>query len=459
MENTAKEQIKKPITLYTAIAVVVANMIGTGVFSTLSYQVLSIPSVFSIMLLWAVGGIVALCGALAYSELAAALPRSGGEYNFLSRIYHPSLGFLSGWVSMVVGFSAPIAAAAIAFSEYALKILPGLYPKVLAAVIVVGLSVIHGTDVKAGSLVQNIFTSLKIILLLFLIFAGFFVPVGQDITLVPSSGDWNSIFGTPAFAIALVYVSYAYSGWNASAYIAGEIRNPQKNLPKSLLIGTGLVMLLYLGVNYIFLYTVPMTDMTNLNFEKLASDPELAVGFLAGKNIFGEAGGKIISALIAFGLISTVSSMVIAGPRVMQVMGEDFRIFKLLSQKSSGDAPVYAVALQLVIALVLIFTSTFDQVITYIGFTLSLFATLTVAGVYVLRWKNPNLPRPYRTWGYPVTPAIFIIINIWMCVYLVMDKPIISLVGVGTIAIGVVIYFIAKSGGETSQPISEEEES
>lgn len=454
MDATVKEQLKKPITLFTAVSVVVANMIGTGVFSTLSYQVLSIPSVFSILLLWAVGGVVALCGALAYSELAAALPRSGGEYNYLSRIYHPSLGFLSGWVSMVVGFSAPIAAAAIALSEYVLKIYPGLYPKVIASVIVIGLSVIHGTDVKAGGMFQSIFTSLKILLLLFLIFAGFLIPTGQPITILPTEGDWTTIFGTSAFAVSLVYVSYAYSGWNASAYIAGEIRNPQKNLPKSLLLGTGLVMLLYLGVNYVFLFTVPMTEMTNLNYSDLANNPELAVGFLAGKNIFGEAGGKIISALIAFGLISTVSSMVIAGPRVMQVMGEDFRLFKLLSQKSSGGAPVYAVGLQLLIALVLIFTSSFDQVITYIGFTLSLFATLTVAGVYVLRWKNPDLPRPYRTWGYPITPAIFIIINIWMCVYLVMDKPIISLVGLGTIVLGLAFYFLAKSRG-TNEPQSE----
>lgn len=446
MESNSREQEKRPITLFVAISVVVANMIGTGVFSTLSYQVLSIDSVFSIMMLWLVGGVVALCGALAYSELAAAMPRSGGEYHFLSKIYHPSVGFLSGWVSMIVGFSAPIAAAAIALSEYSVKIYPNLYPKVIAAVVVIGLSVIHGVDVRKGGLFQGVFTTLKILLLIFLVGAGFFVADGQDISILPTDGDWKTIFGTSAFAVSLVYVSYAYSGWNASSYIAGEVQNPKKNLPRSLIIGTGLVTLLYLGVNYVFLYTVPMDEMTNLSFMDLESDPELAVGFLAGKNIFGESGGKVISALIAFGLISTVSSMVIAGPRVMSAMGEDFRLFKRLSQKSSGGAPLYAIGLQLIIALVLIFTSSFEQVISYIGFTLSLFATLTVAGVYIMRIRKPDMPRPYKTWGYPVTPAIFLIINIWMMVYLIIQKPVISLAGLGTVAIGLVIYFIAAPG-------------
>lgn len=418
-------------------------MIGVGVFSTLSFQVISVHSVFAIMLLWVLGGIAAMCGALSYAELAASMPRSGGEYNFLSRIYHPIFGFLSGWISLVVGFSAPIALAAMAMSGYIIRIYPHLWPKVIAVVVVSLLAFVHGSDVKAGGIFQSILTVMKIALILVLVFAGLMIADPQPVSLAPTAADWKVIFGTPAFAVALVFVNYAYSGWNASAYIAGEIENPQRNMPRSLIIGTLIVMGLYLGINFIFLYTVPMSEMATLDFTTLQKDPELAVGFLAGKHIFGDMGGKFIAVLIAFGLVSTISSMTIAGPRVMKTMGQDFRLFSFLTRSVNKGAPLVAVILQTALAIVFIVTSTFEDVITYVGFTLSIFASLTVAGVYVMRIRHPELPRPYKTPGYPVTPAIFLIITGWMVVYVIKDNYRVALVGLATVLVGVIVYFIA----------------
>lgn len=466
MENTPP---LKKIGLLTALSVVVANMIGTGVFTTLSHQVLDLHNPPAIMLLWVLGGITAICGALSYAELGASLPRSGGEYHFLSRIYHPTLGFLSGWVSLVVGFSAPIAAAALALSEYTEKIFPGVIQELVAVVVVIILAFVHGIDVRAGSVFQNVMTILKICLLIFLIIAGLMVGQSENIHVLPNSADLSLFkdggFAT-AFAISLVFVNYAYSGWNASAYVAGEISNPKRNLPRSLILGTMLVMVLYLGINYIFLRVVPMAEMApkDVDHPKLLAQPELAVGWLAGKHIFGPQGGKVIAALITLGLVSTISSMTLAGPRVIRSMGQDFSLFRMLGRSNKAGAPVVAVGLQTLLAVVFVLVSDFREMINYIAVLLSIFSSLTVAGVIVLRIREPKLERPYRTLGFPITPLLFLAVNAWM-VFFVLFKGF-NIVGhlgpipiskefifsVSTLSLGMVAYFVAKKLEKPVQP-------
>jgi basic amino acid/polyamine antiporter, APA family len=419
----------RPVTLFSAVIVVIANMIGIGVFTTLGFQVASLNSPFAVLMLWVLGGVGAFCGALCYGELGAMMPRSGGEYTYLSQIYHPAIGFLSGWVSMVAGFAAPIALAAIALGEYAGAILPGLDKTVVAVSVIVILSLVHLTDVRFGCHFQNLFTGGKILLIVAFIVLGFLVHNPQDIALTPSSGDLGSVF-SPAFAISLVYVFYAYSGWNSASYIAGEILRPERNLPIALFWGAAFVALCYCLINYVFLYTVPMSELAG----------QIDVGYLSAKSIFGQRGAAIMTVLICVALISSLSSLIMVGPRVTQTMSEDIKRLRFLAKRNTKGAPVYAIILQAVVAIFLTLTATFNAVLTYVGFTLALFASLTVLGVFILRRRYPNLKRPFKTWGYPVTPAIFLLLYGWMICYLIIERPLPSLFGLLTVASGLLLY-------------------
>ena len=432
---------KKPVTLFSAAIIVIANMIGVGVFTTLGFQVASLPSSFAVLMLWVLGGLGAFCGALCYGELGSMMPRSGGEYTYLSNIYHPAIGFLSGWVSMVAGFAAPIALAAIALGEYAGAILPGIDKTVIAVSIIVLLSLVHLTGVRFGCHFQNLFTGGKILLIVAFIVLGFGVSNPQDITLAPSESDLGSLF-TPAFAISLVYVFYAYSGWNSSSYIAGEIVRPEKNLPISLFLGAAFVSLCYCLINYIFLYTVPMRELSG----------QIDVGFLSAKSIFGQKGGVMMTALICLALISSLSSLIMVGPRVTHTMSEDIKRLRFLAKRNARGAPVFAIVLQALVAIFLTLTATFNTVLTYVGFTLALFASLTVLGVFVWRLKYPHRQRPFKTWGYPVTPAIFLLLYGWMICYLFIERPLPSAFGLLTVASGLLLYkLLAPTGPRRSQ--------
>jgi basic amino acid/polyamine antiporter, APA family len=419
----------KKIDLFTATCVVVANMIGVGVFTSLGFQVLGITSGFALLALWMVGGLFALCGALCYGELASVMPRSGGEYHYLSKIYHPLVGFLSGWVSVTVGFAAPISAAAIALGKYFSHVVPSLDPKIVGLVTVIVITLIHTRNVRLGAYFQGISTSIKVALILILVGCGLLTQQPQSLNFLPSAESTSAIFSA-SFATSLVFVMYAYSGWNASTYIANDIKSPEKNIPLSLLLGTLVVLVLYVLLNFVFLFTTPIGEMAG----------KLDVGYVVANRIFGNYGGNMMSLLISFGLVSSISSMVWAGPRVTQVIGEDISLFKLLSKRNQYGVPIYAMCLQLAIVIFLTISSTFEAVITYLGFTLTLSSSITVLGVFVHRIRFPNILRPYRTWGYPITPLIFLAISAWMLVFIFRDKPAESLAGLGTILLGIPIY-------------------
>ncbi|OON65303.1 APC family permease [Hymenobacter sp. CRA2] len=423
------------IGFYTGVAIVVANMVGTGVFTSLGFQVLGIRSGFALLMLWLVGGIIALCGALCYGELAAALPRSGGEYHYLSRIYHPAVGFLSGWVSATVGFAAPTALAAIAMGRYAASVWPEVHANGLSLAVVVVITAVHLISSRAGSCFQVVVTFLKMALLALFIGAGLLAEP-QPLSFAPTAADWQQLL-TPSFAVSLIYVSYAYSGWNAAVYVASEVKQPQRNLPRILLTGTLLVALLYVVLNYVFLRTTPLDTLAG----------QVEIGFLAANQIFGVAVGQFMGAGIAILLVSTVSSMVFAGPRIIQTMGEDLPALRWLGHRSRQGLPIRATLFQALLTVLFIISSTFEGVLTYAGFVLNLFTFLTVLGLFVLRIRQPELPRPYRAWGYPVTPLVFLALSGWTLIFLLRDKPIESLLGLGTVLIGLVIYAIIYAAG------------
>ncbi len=429
----------RPVTLGPAIAVVVGNMVGTGVFTSLGYQLVDIQSGFVLMLLWGLGGGCALCGALCYGELAAAFPRSGGEYHLLSRVYHPLLGFLAGWISVTVGFAAPIALGAMAFGTYfssALSFEGEAWAVALSVAVVLGVAGIHLRPIRLGAQFQSVFTALKALCIVVLVVACFLLGEGQEISFFPREGDLALLFSAE-FAIALIFVMYAYTGWNAATYIVDEVQDPQRTVPRALLVGTTLVTLLYIGLNGGFLYSAPIDSMMG----------EIEVAKVAADHVLGETGGRLMAGFISFGLISMLSASIWVGPRVAQRMGEDFRGLHLLARKSGSGIPANAVLLQAGIAVALILTSSFEQVLVYIELLLVLFALVTVAGVFWLRICHPERARPVKAWGYPVTPAFFVVINVWMIVYIVREKPEEALWGLGTLMLGGVVYFIAQRRG------------
>ena len=422
----------RTIGFVTACSIVIANIIGTGIFTSLGFQLADIQSGFALLMLWVVGGIAALCGALCYGELSTALPRSGGEYHFLSKIYHPALGFMAGFISATVGFAAPIALAAMAFGKYFEGVFGVGSPIILSFVIVWVVALFHLINLRVGSAFQNLSTLVKLLLIGAFIAAGFFVHPKQPIAFLPARTDVVSIFGAP-FAVALVYVMYSYSGWNAAAYITGEIKKPEKNVPRALLAGTGLVIVIYVLLNAVFLTTTPIQELKG----------QIEIALIAGKHMFGTNGGRVAGAVICLGLVSAISSMTWIGPRVTMSMGEDHWLLRTVSRKNPYGIPTNAIVLQLLIVNVLLLTRSFESVMQYAQFSLLLCSLFAVFGVMVLRVTRPEIARPYRVWAYPVPPIIFSVLTIWMMFYLLRSKPIESLAGLATALAGLLLYFFA----------------
>ncbi len=427
------------LSLTTATAVVVANMVGTGVFTSLGFQVGGLPSGFAVIMLWLVGGVCAFCGAMCYGELAAAVPRSGGEYHFLGRVFHPLAGFLAGWLSVTVGFAAPIALAAMAFGKYLGGVFPGAPAEAGSILMVVLVTLVHLRGVKTAAFFQNGATWLKIGLIVVFIAAGLFFGEGQNISFWPQSGDFDLIKSRP-FAVSLVYVMYSYAGWNAATYIVGEIRDPQRTVPRAIAIGTVLVTGLYLLLNAVFLRVTPMAEL----------DGKLDVGHAAADHIFGLTGGKIMSGLICLGLVSCVSAMTWLGPRVLATMGQDTRALAYFARSTAEGVPLRGLIAQLVVVIALILTSTFDKVLTCVQFGLQFASFATVVGLIVLRVREPDLPRPYRCWGYPFTPLLFLAISAWMMIYVALDKPWETAAGMGLIALGSVLFLVSPKNSPAS---------
>ncbi len=419
---------------WTAIAIVIANIVGTGVFTSLGFQLLSINNAWSIASLWIIGGIIALAGALTYAEIASYLIRNGGEYHYLSQLYHPSLGFVAGFISVTIGFAAPIAAACVAFARYLLYSYfsekSSYIEKFISLSILIGISCVHLLSIKVSAKFQKYVTLLKLFIILLFLKAFLNPNVNCEYF------NWNiytilsDIFSS-GFAISLIYVSYAYSGWNAAAYIAGEIENPEKNLSKALITGTIVVIVLYVLLNMSFIYSSPL-DVLKGNVE---------VGVISAQYIFGKTFGSIIGLLISGLLISTISSMLIASPRVLVSMGEDNQLFSIFNKRNKFHSPHFALLSIVAISALMIITSSFQWLINFIGITLILFTTLTAGGIFLLRARR-NYNSVFRTPLYPITPLFFIVSNIWILIYVSIQQWSALLMSIGVILLGFILYWL-----------------
>jgi Amino acid transporters len=456
--NDVSNGLKREIGFFSATILVVANMIGTGIFTTSGFIIQELGSPGVMLLCWIVGGIFALSGALCYGELGAMFPLAGGEYVYLRESFGKLMGFLSGWISLIVGFSAPIAAATIAFATYFFRAFPNILPvemnaplvnnsilivtpvTIIASVIIIIFSLIHSHSLWFGSRVQNVLTIFKLLLIVSFMAGGFFWGKGSMPRLFDTSHT-ASVFSS-SFAVSLIFISFAYSGWNAAAYLGSEIKNPARNIPFSLVTGTLLVMILYLLLNLTYLYALSVADMSGV----------LDVGAKAAATLFGEQVSYFVAGAIAVGLLSVISAMVLAGPRVYFAMARDGVFFKAPAKlRGKHQTPIYSIGLQGMIGIAMALTASFDKLLIYIGFTLSLFAVLTVCGLLILRRRNHRRHSAYKTWGYPLTPIIFIVGNLWIIFYSIKNKPLTSGYALGTIALGGLVYLFISCLAKSKQ--------
>ena len=415
---------RRTLGLLPATAIVVSSMVGTGIFTTTGIMVSMGARSGDILVAWLVGGVVALCGALCYGEVGANFPESGGEYHYLSRLLHPSVGFIAGWVSMIVGFAAPTAAAAMAMHLYLESILPGWPVRTMAAATILLLSLLHGYDLRLGSRVQT--TLIAIRLALVLLFAVMVLRTGSEggdpVTFDPSF--WT----TSSFAVVLILVSFSYSGWNAAAYIGSDVLQPERNLFRSLLYGTVAVTGVYLLVNIAYVRSIPLDTLSGV--EEVASVVATAV--------LGSTTGNLLSVLIALTLVAPISAMILTGPRVAEAMARDGFLPAPFGRLSRRKVPSIAVFFQAALASAIIMTSSFVTLLIYIGFTLSIFSGLTVIGLIRLRLAGGSRHR--LCIGYPLPAVVYLVFTGAVTVWSIWSQPTSALAGGATVAVGYIAY-------------------
>lgn len=414
-------------------------MVGTGILVSPGYMMVTLKNYPAIFGLWALGGLLALCGALCVAELAAALPHAGGEYVYLREAYGPMPAFLSGWTSFFVGFSAPLAVAGYMATLYLLtpfglaKNETGYLVKFVASGIIVLITLPNLVGHRQSAWTQNLTTLLKFGLFVVLVVLAFIFGKGRLANI--SEGQSISEVKLGTAAAQLFFVMFAYSGWNAATYVAGEIKNPAKVLPRSLLLGTVLVVILYLGLNLTFAYAVPLSDV---GFDNAETVPQMAV-----ENLFGSKVSGVFSVAIGLAFLATVSAFVITGPRIYYAMARD-GLFPAIARRVSpqGGIPVYAMIAQSLCAIFILFVTDFQNLFKYAAVGQSLFAMLFITAVYVLRWRMPRMNRPFRVPGYPVVPAIFICTVMFMTVFAFRQWRTPSLWSLGSILAGIPVYYI-----------------
>lgn len=420
------QQPKKKVSLYTAIAIVIANMIGTGVFTSVGFQLASVQNTWSILLLWISGGIMALFGAFAYAELGTHFKESGGDYIYLSRIFYPVVGYLSAWAGLTVGFSAPVALAAMAFLKY-LSPFGVSGNEWIAIAIILFISLMHSFTIKHSSRFQNGTTIIKVLFIVTLIIIAL-VLSGAQSNALDFSDNWAPELLTPGFAVSMVYVSFAYTGWNAAAYIADEIDKPLRNIPKALILSTVFVSVVYVLFQYGLLKHAGEAQLVNKE----------EVTYISFSNLLGETGGKWVSVFIAIQLIATISSYLWVGPRVTQAMAKEHRLWKPLSKTNKHNIPVAAIWVHAIISIVLVLSGSFEKVLLYAGFVLQFMSSLTVAASLFLRNKaSDSFTTPFKPW----LQVIFLLFSVWVLIFTFVQRPVESLIGTGIIVAGLIIYF------------------
>ncbi len=444
-------ELKRQFGLFTCVLIVIADMIGTGIFMTTGNVLGMTGNALAVLALWAVGGLVAITGSLCYAELSSMWPDVGGEYVYLKNIYGYLPAFLSGWISLVVGFSAPVATGSILTVEYLNRFLHNTLPpespfyslleslwvqKSLAAGIILLFGLIHIAGVKGSSHFQNFLTFLKILIITLMIGFGLFLADWSQISrltadyTIPGKASPMSI---PVLGLALLIVMFAYSGWNSATYIAGEIKNPEKNLLRALLIGTLVTTLLYLFLNTVFLMSAPGKELMGKD----------EVGAIATCSLFGSEACGFFTLCIAIILLSAISVQMMVGPRIYYAMARDNMIFASLARVHPRfRTPALSISIQILLSVFYVFSGSAMTLVIYMGFALNVFPIMAVIGLVYMRYKHPHLDRPYRVHFYPYVPAIYIILSLAMMTAALLNWTKTSLFAIGVIAVGVPVFYL-----------------
>ncbi|MCA4781639.1 amino acid permease [Empedobacter stercoris] len=413
----------------TAAALVISNMIGTGVFTSLGYQISDLKNTTSILLLWLIGGILALMGAFIYSELASKFKQSGGDYIYLSRTFHPLFGYLSSWISLFVGFSAPISLAALAMGKY-LNIFGFDLGKEFAIAMILIVAIFQSFSLNLSSKFQNIFTILKVVFIIFLIAIGFYYTPEVQPNAILFDSSWKGELLLPAFATSLVYVTFAYTGWNSASYIVEEINQPKKNLPKALFIGVIFVTISYVLLNYVFLKHASATALSGQ--ENVAN---ISFANLLGNNV------KWVSCFIALQLIATISGYLWIGSRLTQATARENKLWSFMAKENKNRIPVRAIWVHTAISILLIFSGDFEVIFTYTSFVLQILATLAVCTAFFIKQDELTI---IKSKFFYVLPALFLAFSLYICYFVLMQKPKESLFGLGIIALGIILFYFDK---------------
>ncbi len=435
----------------TATSVVVASMVGVGVLTTSGYTVAAVGSNQLMLILWVIGGLVAVCGALCLAELSAALPSTGGDYVYMTAAYGPLAGFLSGWVSFLIGFAAPIAATATASTKYLLAPLGLAEPTAtlagrgLATALILVLAAIHTAGRHHSARWQSAITGFKAVVLATLLVAGLVAGRGFGANLEDRPPlDFATLRN---MAYALVFIGYAYTGWNAASYLAGEVADPSRTLPRAILLGTGLVVALYLGLNLVYALALPAAEVQAL--AKTGDDAVAPIAELAARKLFGARVAEPLSVAVGLTLLASLSAYLLTGPRVLYAMAVAGQFPPVLARLTpKGQTPGVATAALVAWALVLLWTGSLGGIVVYAGVGLALFSMLTVGAVPVLRWTRPELARPFRTPGYPLTPLVYLVVSA-VLVVAVATSPMSrwdALFSLLSILAGVPVYYLTGLG-------------
>jgi basic amino acid/polyamine antiporter, APA family len=428
-----QHDLKRALGAGTAALIVVANTVGSGIFTTSGFVARDVGSSAWLLALWLTGGAIALAGALSYAELGAAMPEAGGEYVYLREAYGPFFAYLTGWTSFFIGFSGAIAAAALAFAGYLHALTPwldssALTGKLIALAALWAVTAIHVYGLGPGGRMQRVLTVGTIAAIVALIVAAFAFGHGSAANLTSSAPAHGSA------AVSLIFILYAYSGWNAAAYLAGEIRAPQRSLPVALVGGLAVVTVLYLAMNTMYLYALPIASMAGV----------LAIAQKAAVALFGPFAAHLVAAILALALLGSVSAMVMAGPRVYFAMARDGLLPGAVAfvHRSRGT-PIRAIVLQSAWASVLIvFFGAFEPLVVYTGIAITAFSAMAVAALIVLRIRRPDAPRPFKVPAYPWLPAAYVAISIWIVAVATLTRPTETLMGAITVAGGIPLYLV-----------------
>ena len=454
----AAPQLARRLGPVDGAAIVVSNVIGSGIFIVPAFVAQGVPDARWMLSVWLAGGLLAFAGAMAYAELATLKPRAGGEYVYLRDAYGPVAGFLTGWTSFVAGFSGAIAASAVGLASYLGRFLPAagdttpllqaplgpvtltLSPQsVVALAAIAGFSAVHVVGLGPGRIVQNLLAALKVLILVAFVAFGFAIGMGSSANFSAAAG----VVTPSSWVLALIPVMFSYSGWNAAAYVAGEIRDPGRNVPLALGIGTVTVVVLYLLLNMLYVYALPVAELAAV---------EVRVADAAADRLFGAAIAAPLAAASVVMIAASISAMVLAGPRVYYAMAQDGQFFARLGRVHPRfRTPVAAIVAQSVWAGVLVLTGTFEQLVAYTGFAVVLFAGVAVTAVFVLRRRAPQAPRPFRAWGYPAAPFVFAAASALMVGNAIWRDPGPSAAGLLIIAAGVPVHLFFRHRAERSQ--------